>query len=136
MFRLLIVSVVVLVFFEPLGIIVAVYILGTGLVAVFLIGGCSGAEHVALAVEVGADFVGFGFDALGAGGECALVIEFGVLKQKIQELINVGNVVLDHFFAREPGHMNPQLISNQLNELIQLFTIIEHMRFLNLYKLD
>lgn len=81
MFRLVTVSVVVFVFFESFGIIVAINILGAGLVAIFYIGGCSGTQHVALAMEVDADFVGFGFDALRAVGECALMIEFGVLKE-------------------------------------------------------
>ena len=66
MFRLVIVPVVV--FFESFGIIVGVYILGAGLVAIFLIGSCSGTQHVALAIEVNTDFIGFGLDALRAVG--------------------------------------------------------------------
>jgi hypothetical protein len=64
MFRLVIVPVVV--FFESFGIIVGVYILGAGLVAIILIGSCSGTHHVALTIEVDADFIGFGLDALRA----------------------------------------------------------------------
>ncbi len=46
------------------------------------------------------------------------------------------NVELAHLFAGESGHVNTEHISNEFNELIKFFSVIEQMRLLNLDKLD